>query len=140
MQRCIIQQLAPSEPFSRLSRLPVCPNGSGFANSRHIFVTSFVTSNVTNSFYCFVCLQHLLSFADSCFPSAQKPICYQYSRWFVRSVAGIKTELSLPGTSIIVLRTLFLVSVLSSRELCVGESTAGVNGSEFYIVLSFHSE
>jgi hypothetical protein len=124
MQLCTIQQLAPSETFSWLSCLPVCRNGSGFANSRHIFVTSFVTSNVTNSFCCFLCLQYLPSFADSCFPSAYKPICYQYSRWFVTSVAGIKTEFSLPGTPIIVLRALFLVSVLSLRELFVGEGTA----------------
>ena len=30
-----------------------------FANSRNIFVTSFMTSKVTNSFCSFVCLQHL---------------------------------------------------------------------------------
>jgi hypothetical protein len=136
MQHSTIQELAPSEPFSWLSCL--CPKDSGFANSRNIFVTSFMTSKATNSFCCFVCLQELPSFADSCFPSAQNPICYQHSCWFVRSAARIKAELSLPGTPIVVLRTMFVVSVLSSRELCVRENKAGDNESGFYIVLSLH--
>ena len=92
-----------------------------------------MTSKVTNSFCCLVCLQYLPSSADSCFPSAQNPICYQYSCCFVRSVARIKAELSLPGTSIVMLRTLFVFSVLSSRELCVGENTAGDKSPNFVL-------
>jgi hypothetical protein len=90
-----------------------------------------MTSEVTNSFCCFECLQHSPSFTSSCFLSIQNPICYQYSCRSVRRFAWITAELSVPGTAIVVLRTLFVVSVLSWTELRVGQ-----NESEFYIVLS----
>jgi hypothetical protein len=56
----------------------------------------------------------------------------------VRSVARIKAELSLPGTPVLFMRTMFVISVLSSRVSCVGENAAGDNETEFYIVLSVH--